>query len=513
MRKIFVGVLSVAGLLATLLAVAGTPASAAVGLIQATDTNTGDANVGAIGGTYTVSWTAKAGCDQSQNGSVTRVIKHNADSAADRRIGSYRTSDNCNYDVTTTFVAAEGAIADVDKGTRCAASVGADPAVNTQIRASGTLDATVTITDCVGKSQVVVTVDGADADDSDDAAVLARTWTVTATPTGRGADDETATAAAECAVITGTTKKTGDPEKQVVTLKPIATGLMKDGAAKSCSYDISVALQAGYEERTKDSSKYLKWDADDALQDDPDNPGTELAGSSQLTFNLKVAKREIFVIQSVQGDAGGGQVQYNSTVTCAAAGFSLPTTIDSSSTAGGIVTVRAKSLVPLNTGRFDVTAGIMGATASTTTGTTSRQTIAQKAVATDGKACTISLSVDTDTPIPDNCSTSTMSQMLDLSTAKAQNIIEFAFVCLPPPSEAPAAAAGEGDDMLGAEDEPADPATADGDGAAMSPGDGTDDDGATMGTTDGADPEVDTTDGKDGVMEGPKMPPEEVPTG
>ncbi len=506
MKKIFVGVLSVAGLLAALLAVAGTPASAAVGLIEALDPDPGDTGVGAIGGTYTVSWTAKAGCDQSQNGSVTRVIKEGADSAADRRIGSYRTSDNCNYDVSAVFVATERAIGTGEKGARCAARVQADP--NTIIRASGTLTVTVAGTDCVGKSQVVVTVDGADADDSDDAAVLARTWTVTATPTGRGADDETASAAAECAEVSGTTKKsTDDPAKQVVTLKPIAEGLEKDGTDTSCSYDISVALQDGYEERTKDSSKYLKWDAGDELNEAGD------AGSSALTFNLKVAKREIFVVQSVQGDAGGGQVQYNSAVTCAEAGFSLPTTIDSSSTAGGIVTVRAKSLVPLNTGRFDVTAGIMGATASTTTGTTSRQTIAQKAVATDGKACTISLSVDTDTPIPDNCSTSTMSQMLDLSTAKAQNIIEFAFVCLPPPSEAPAAAAGADDDMLGDTDDPADPATTDGDGAAMSPGDGADDDDATMGATDGADPGMGATDGKDIFIDEPNMPPEEVPTG
>ncbi len=511
MKKIFVGVLSVAGLLAALLAVAGTPASAAVGLIEAADDDTTSSTIGAIGGTYTVSWTAKAGCDQSQNGSITRVIKDDAGpdtgDEAERRIGSYRTSDNCNYDVTATFVAAEGAIANVDKGTRCAASVDADP--NTVIRASGLLTVTVDDTDCVVKSQVVVTVDGADADDSDDAAVLARTWTVTATPTGKGADDETASAAAECAEVSGTTKKTGDPEKQVVTLKPIAEGLEKDGTDTSCSYDISVALQDGYEERTKDSSKYLKWDAGDELNEDGD------VGSSALTFNLKVAKREIYVVQSVQGDAGGGQVQYNSTVTCAAAGFSmsLPTTIDSSSTAGGIVTVKAKSLVPLNTGRYDVTAGIMGATASTTTGFSGRQTIAQKAVATDGKACTISLSVDTGTPIPDNCSASTMSQMLDLSDAKAQNIIEFAFVCLPPASEMPAAADGEGDGMLGAEDDPADPAMADGDGdgadPAMSDGDGDGADPAMSdGDGDGADPMG--TDSATNVVDGPTV---SMPTG
>ncbi len=495
MKKIFVGVLSVAGLLAALLAVAGTPASAAVGLIVAADVDPAVDTVGAIGGTYTVSWTAKAGCDQSQNGSITRVLKHNAGpdsaTASDRRIGSYRTSDNCNYDVSAVFVAGEGAIAGVDKGTRCTASANSDP--NTIIRASGTLTVTVTTTDCVETTKLIVTVDGADENEDDDAAVLARTWTVTARPTGRGADDETASVAAECAEVSGTTKKSGDPEKQMVTLYPVTSGLTKDGAGKSCSYDILLEIPDGYEERTKNSAVYGAWDAGDGV--------SVTAGTRELNFALKVATPEIYVIQNVLGDAGGGQVQYNSTVTCAATGFSLPTTIDSSSTEGGIVMVKAKSLVPLNTGRYDVTAGVIGATASTTSGTSGRQTIAHKAVSTNGSPCTISVVVDTESPIPDNCSASVMSQMLDLGTAKAQNLVEFAFVCLPPTPEAPAAvpAVADGDAMPGTGDDPADPAMSDGDDAAMSEGGSAMSEGDPMGT-----------DSATNVVDGPRV---SMPTG
>ena len=99
MRKILTSVLSVAGLLAVVLALASSPASAAkqVVTIQSPDTD----NVG----TYTISWETQGGCDPGSgtsgaSGSVTITVAD--DGTADDGNGTQQQTgvviDNiCNY--------------------------------------------------------------------------------------------------------------------------------------------------------------------------------------------------------------------------------------------------------------------------------------------------------------------------------------------------------------------------------------------------------------------------------
>ena len=417
MKKIILSVLSVAGLLAALLALTGGPASAETGLItvQSTDVR---------GGTYTVSWEALGGCDASSNGSVSKAVKAGA-TGGDLTIGSFSTNNNCQYKFSAVYVTDAAAGFDfggsspVAAGTRCAATVtpngvDGDPATT----ATAVVD--TSDTDCIDAPEVVFTVNGpADdantaADESADrAAVGNRKWVVTATPTGKGANGEEASAAAECVEVSGTTDRTDSANPQTVKLTVVKRGLLKDGQATSCQYDVSVALQDGFVETAKDSSMAKAWDADD------DAP----------VLLLKVAVREVFVVQSVTGNSGGGMVEYSTELSCSSPDgtpFTLPPSISTVATQGGIVTVKGRTLVPLDPGRYDVSSGIAGSMTSTVAGTPNRRAVISRAVASNGDNCAIAISVK---DVPAGCTVAAASQTVNLLTASAQSIVEFSYSC------------------------------------------------------------------------------------
>ena len=101
MRKILTSVLSVAGLLAVVLALASSPASAAKEVITI-QSPTGTAPGSA--GTYTVTWETQGGCDPGSGtsgatGSVTLTVAGDGvDDTTDAETGVV-TDDICNYDV------------------------------------------------------------------------------------------------------------------------------------------------------------------------------------------------------------------------------------------------------------------------------------------------------------------------------------------------------------------------------------------------------------------------------
>ena len=415
MRKIVLSVLSVAGLLAALLALTSGSVSAETGLITVEGTDV-------RGGTYTVSWKAKGGCSSSSDGSVSKAVEAGA-TAGDLIIGAFNTNNNCQYDFTATYVtdAAAGfnfpGVNVIAKGTRCAATVTAsgvdgDPATT----ASAVVD--TSDTDCVNAPEIQFTVtsspDDADTardESADRAAVAARKWVVTATPTGKGVDGETSSVAAECVEVSGTTSLTGGV--QVAELTLIQAGLLKEGTATSCQYHVRVTPQDGFEDTARDSSANKEY-----------NPA-----DGNASFLVRVAQREVFVVQSVTGDAGGGSVEYTTQLSCVAPDaevFTLPPAIDATATPGGIVTVEGKTLVPLNTGRYDVSAGVAGSMSSTISGTTNRKAVVSRAVANDGDACSLAITVK---DFPSSCAVASASQTVDLAKAKYQSQVEFSFRC------------------------------------------------------------------------------------
>ena len=414
MRKILLSVLSVAGLLAALLALTGGPASAETGIARVESTN-------ARGGTYTLTWKAKSGCDSSADGSVSGVVPPGASTDSQLIFGAFTTNDDCQYDFTTTYVTGVNSGISVAAGTRCRTinqeinGLDGDPAT-----AAVVVINTAEPADCVITAPVSFTVDGPeDADGVDNSyhrkAVRARTWEMTLTPTGKGIPDTEASNADECVELVDSDASVPEggerPQGQFVIIRE---GLDKDGVATSCRYDLSVAIPDGFVEASTGSSV-----AKNAVY----------YGSPGQTLRLRVAQREVYVVQNVTGDAGGGKVAYSTQIACSDAAnppLALPPVVGATGTRGGIETVQDKTLVPLTTGRYDVSEGIAGSMTSTAAGTSGRRAVIAYAVAEDGNNCALSVSAN---EVPANCTVASASQTINLLTAQSRNIMEFSFRC------------------------------------------------------------------------------------
>lgn len=462
MKRIIFSVLSVAGLLATVLALSAGTASAAVGNISvvaysATLTDT------AYPGSYVVSWKAQGGCSSTQDGSVSGNIKatgttpHNADEL----LGSYSINDDCVYKVSvvytttaeTTRVQAGGGFTavsgfDVPTGTRCAAT--ATPATLTS--AGGNVEVKVDKSDCVTTTSVVVSVLGfkegegytPDVGTDSEQAVAANTWEVTATPTGKGAEGVTEVAA-ECAVVSGTTKAdAADDGKQKVTLKPVTSGFMVDASARTCEYTIAAKLRNGFLGHGPTASDpgglaNIVWDSTDG---------------ASLSLVLGVARPTVYVVQNVSGTPpSGATTSYSASYACAnpdASGAVVPPPpIGSGLTSGGIQTIQQQTLIPLRAGRFDVSAGVVVTAPVLSEDVSNRKVLRADAIgmpvptsSTDstqlatiaiGNPCMLSVSVS---GVPDGCSATSATQTINLATASSRGtIMEFSISCLPPPAE------------------------------------------------------------------------------
>ena len=149
------------------------------------------------------------------------------------------------------------------------------------------------------------------------------------------------------------------------------------------------------------------------------------------------------MVQNVTGDAGGAKVAYATQIACSDAAsppLALPPVVGATGTRGGIETVQDKTLVPLTTGRYDVSEGIAGSMTSTVAGTSGRRAVIAYAVAEDGDNCALSVSAN---DVPANCTVASASQTINLLTAQARNIVEFSFRCTattPTPTTAAASA-------------------------------------------------------------------------
>ena len=462
MKRIIFSVLSVAGLLATVLALSAGTASAAVGNINVAAYNSGDVNDSAYPGSYVVSWKAQGGCSSTQDGSVSGTVRatganFDAPNNADTLLGSYNINDNCTYKVSVVYTSnaetkkvhdANGFIGvggfNVAPGTRCAAS--ATPATLTS--ASGNVEIKVDKSDCIETTDVVVSVvgfavgEGYTPDEGVDssAAVAANTWQVTATPTGKGTAGVTAVAA-ECATVSGTTKV--DAGEQKVTLKPISSGFNVDGQPRTCQYTFAVALKDGFVGHGATASDR------GGLSD------TTWNDESSLDLVLGVTRRTVYVVQNVTGTPpSSSSASYSTSYVCAnpdttGASVMPPPVIGSGLTSAGIRTIQSQTLIPLRAGRFDVSEGVVVAAPVTNDKVSNRNVVRAYAVGmptatsdTDstqlstisiGNPCMLTVSVS---GVPSGCSTSSATQSINLASASSGGtIVEFNIACVPPPAE------------------------------------------------------------------------------
>ncbi len=513
-RKGLLGVLSIAGLLATLLAVTG-----GVSAQSGSDTKNGTITSDNFNGVYTVEWTAKGNCTPNLNGSRTITVTDGT-----TRTAVYTINGNCVYNWVVTYVAGKVSNFDHDadtntdavsltEGNECAAKAAADADGATLTNADyepesglGEVHLVVDHEDCVVEMEITVDVVGGQVVDNEDAttlnrsAVRAKTWTVTVERTGKGKDGEKKSASDKCQkkLEQKTEKVTvADVERQQAKFTLITQGTKSpSGSTLDCQYKITVVLQNGFEEFETDSAIIKEWD------------GTDEEGESdnELTLTLKVASREVYVVQKVAGDPAGALVEYTSSISCRAEDeFELPERLSvAREDLGAIQTTDAQILVPLVKGEYDVTEGLAGAMASTVSSTAGRPAIGRTVLDAAANPCVIDLTV---TGIPANCKatvtpaggSSSNAGRLNLATAKPQNIITFSFNC----SETTTPATVEGEPSGATADGEVGAGTGDGTGALTSPPAP-----PSSGAGEGGEPGAGTGDGA-----APESPPEEAVTG
>ena len=262
MRKILTSVLSVAGLLAVVLALATSPASAARSVVTFETAESGTATAGV----YTVSWDTAGGCDpgagtSGASGSVTITVGATNDGTpapggglvAVSLIGNQgrdfvTVNDDCTYEWSVSFVDA------ASKGS-CAITI-ADDELTGESNTGGS-DGTVTlanpaVTDCAPATIITVTVadasDGEDDPDTDDVetndgvsggAIKETTFTATATPV-RNSDEV-------CQAVSGETEL-NDAKVPQVKLAVVGDSAIVKGAVDvvACRYTVTVAVPDGF---------------------------------------------------------------------------------------------------------------------------------------------------------------------------------------------------------------------------------------------------------------------------
>ena len=474
MRKILTSVLSVAGLLAVVLALASSPASAAkvVVTIQTEDPGTA--------GTYTVSWETQGGCDPGSgtsgaSGSVTLTVTPTTPGAT---TGSQQetgivTDSICNYTWSASFTntagvecviggatTADDATSGVDLTVTDAGVLGlATGACATTGRLAVTVTGHGTQTgDCIsaGEEETPDATDdcdldnadtdddittGADtgtrvatADDRSDAAkaASATTFTVTATPQ----KDATGKVPEGCNAVsedTETDYEDNNLQKATLTVADVALG----GA--SCVYTVTAAPPAGFvagDGSARSSGNLQRNQNPDGAGSGPDGDAGSGCGTAAATdacadnglinvdtLTVSIAAVKVYLVQNVIGDAGGASASYEYKAPCGAPG--LPGALTAAPVSSGITSVQGKTVVELRTGRFNISAAIPDATAEDGRAAT--------ALNTKGEACEATIAVS---GVPAHCSVSSNSPA-SLASDSGSVIIEVTIDCSEPVAPEP----------------------------------------------------------------------------
>ena len=460
MRKILVGVLSVAGLLAAVLALASGPAAAVTNVI----TITSDTEVG----TYVVTWSTGGGCDPGDDtsgasGEVTLTVVEGDTAGQGAPVTTGVVIDTiCTYEWKAVLVQADGS--------RCQAAI---PITNNA--------STLVTGTCNSVEKVTFTVVGYTTPASGDEAAVPPTAAVqgairntTFTVTATEKVSAGAMADPECATVSGDTEISDAGVNQVeLTLVDDTFG------GRDCVYTVTAALPAGFAAGAKGSNSavvVMNGPPDPADSDPPNNratldesPATPSTEALNANLAVTVTAPTVYLVQNVIGDAGGVGVTYDYSASCGAPG--LPAALGATANAGGIIFSPAMAVVELRTGRYNVSAAI----GDNTVDGTKAYALSEKA-----ESCEAAVNVS---GVPKECSVEHNSPV-DLVSAGDSVIIEFTIDCTP--------GAADGGNLIDLSD--------DGDIIDLNPG------GDMSDTGDGGD----MTDIGDGTRMGP---PQDVATG
>ena len=405
MRKILVGVLSVAVLLAAVVVMASGPATAA----KQVRTITSDTEPG----TYTVTWSTAGGCNPGDGtsgatGARTLTVADSGDGTGTAEETGVTIDDICTYEWSGFL--------DTEDGSRCRV---ADIAFTD---GNATLEA---LDNCNSVEKVTFTVVGYTTPATGDKAAVPptaavrgtirnTTFTVTATekvPDGAKADPECATVSA-------------DTEISDAGINRVTLTLVDDTFnGRNCTYTVTADLPAGFAAGAKDSnSAVVVMNGPPAAASDPPNnratlddaPDTPSTAALNASLEVAVAVRTVYLVQNVIGDAGGVAVEYDYSASCSAP--RLPDALGPAAGTGGIIFNPAVTITELRTGRFNVSAAIGDNTADGT-----------KAYALDenAEACEAAVAVS---GVPAGCSVEHNSPV-DLVSAEESVIIEFTIDC------------------------------------------------------------------------------------
>ena len=487
MRKILTSVLSVAGLLAVVLAIAS-PATAQEVVVFTTDTEPG---------TYTVSWETQGGCDPSSpdddttlatdgaSGSISRTVNAPANTPDDAAVGnedaqvaeedvvqfSVATADHCNYEWSASFTSSLPG----SNGIGCAIDGARDGALG--IVADQILTVSATICNSVGTIVAAIPRNSTTNDDDEvvptqpqSGAVLNTTFTVTATPVDDSND--------ECAAVTEETEvddqDNSDENDDTVSasLTVLNAPLSEENA--NCEYDVTVDVPGGFEAANKGDDEaevesFIAFTADPAEAADDDEGGVEpmeatdcgeirfidnddedeLVNNSvtvscrfayaDVSFALVVAERDIYVLQRVTGPSGDGVDSYGTgrysltdNDSCGIPG-DIPIGLSQRTTGGIMTTGDSVTVVELREGFFNIT----GAVLSPVEVTPDFDPAARYALNAEADECVMTAEV---IDLPDGCSAEASElsgNMVSGVDDRGRAIMSFSITC---------AASDDGDD-------------------------------------------------------------------
>lgn len=427
MRKILVGVLSVAGLLAAVVALASSPAAAAKQVL----TITSDTDVG----TYTVTWSTKGGCNpgvgaSGATGSVTLTVKApTPDATTGTAVETGVVIDDiCTYEWSGFLDKADGSRCKVARITFTGGATTLDALDECNTVETVTFTVVGYTTPATGGNAAVpptASVTGA---------ISNTAFTVTATekvPAGGKADPE-------CATVSDDTEISDDGANQVELKLVDATF-----NGRNCTYTVTATLPAGFAVGAKGSNRAVvvmngpstATSSEAAnnratLGEAPDSPSTT---ALKANLAVTVAARTVYLVQNVIGDADGVGVTYDYSASCGAPG--LPGALGATAGTGGIIFSPAVAVVELRTGRFNVSAAIGDNTADGT----KAYALSEKA-----EACEAAVMVS---GVPKECSVKHNSPV-DLVRAGDSVIIEFTIDCTSTAAGGDAVDVGDSGDEL-----------------------------------------------------------------
>ena len=415
MRKILTSVLSVAGLLAVVLALASSPAAADKDVITVqtpTDGTAGNA------GTYVVSWETQGGCDPGSgtsgaSGSVTLTVADpDSDGAGDQEETGVVIDDICNYEWEVSFTNGAGAVcaATIPQAgdNRVIAGVATCPDMADVVVVVAAYDPPAIPEDTTADPPIEASDPGPSAPTP--GAVTKTSFTVTATPDDDSDDD--------CAGDSADSKYDADTGLNSATLTVVEETA---GGDDDCTYDIAVALPDGWaavDEGNEGSVNPEAGTGDDDVDTD------DLDDDDALT--VTVAERNVYLVQRVAGDAGGAYATYDLADLQPCGGPGLPPALTPRAVTGGIMTTDGETVVELRTGDFNITGAINDL---------SPAGVPAFALDKDGEACSASVSMS---GAPASCTVASNSPA-NLATSDDDVIIGFQVDCREPVAPEPVA--------------------------------------------------------------------------